>query len=93
MKTLYCSCQCVECLESSKDDELRMAMARLDTYRALASEAYISLSSSDPILTAFVMAKRLTRVAKRETHYLVSIPQFNFLARSSNLRDNTCFTL
>lgn len=52
-------------------DELKFARSRLNAYRALASEAYISLSSDDPILTSFRLRKELQLVAKQEKYYTV----------------------
>ncbi len=52
-------------------DELRYAKSRLNAYKGLASESYISLSSDDPILTSFQLAKELRLVASKEKHYRV----------------------
>ncbi|XP_063439378.1 short transient receptor potential channel 7-like [Mytilus trossulus] len=60
-------CACQECTNKMKFDKLRSAKYRLNAYRGLASEAYISLSSKDPILTAFELGaevKHLSRVEK-----------------------------
>ena len=54
-----------------KFDQLRVANFRLNAYRGLASEAYISLSSEDPFLTAFQLAKELRRLADDEKHFKV----------------------
>ena len=54
-------------------DELRYAKSRLNAYKGLASESYISLSSDDPIITSFQLAKELRLVASKEKHYRVSI--------------------
>ncbi|KAH9502966.1 Short transient receptor putative channel 6 [Bulinus truncatus] len=52
-----------------KFDQLRLAKYRLNAYRGLASEAYISLSSKDPILTAFELAAELRRLSRVEKHF------------------------
>ncbi|XP_022343320.2 short transient receptor potential channel 7-like isoform X5 [Crassostrea virginica] len=63
----YCNCQ--ECSNKLVFDQLRLAKTRLNAYRGLASSAYISLSSNDPILTAFELARELRCVAKVEKYY------------------------
>lgn len=66
-------CTCDQCLEQATRDELKFARSRLNAYRGLASEAYISLSSDDPILTSFRLRRELQQVAKEEKYYTVSI--------------------
>ncbi|XP_069113153.1 short transient receptor potential channel 7-like isoform X2 [Argopecten irradians] len=63
----YCNCQ--ECSNKIQFDQWRLAKTRLNAYRGLASSAYISLSSKDPILTAFELARELRGVAKVEKYY------------------------
>ena len=67
-----CDCACAECNEMTQKDELRFARSRLNAYRALSSEAYISLSSDDPILTCFELRKELHQVAAEEKYYAVN---------------------
>ena len=62
----YCNCQ--ECSNKLEYDQLRLAKTRLNAY----SGAYISLSSKDPILTAFELARELRAVAKVEKYYKVT---------------------
>ncbi|XP_059176496.1 short transient receptor potential channel 6-like [Physella acuta] len=62
-------CSCQECRNRMKFDQLRLAKYRLNAYRGLASEAYISLSSKDPILTAFELAAELRRLSRVEKHF------------------------
>ncbi|KAK7114816.1 hypothetical protein V1264_000808 [Littorina saxatilis] len=62
-------CCCMECRNRMKFDQLRMANFRLNAYRGLASEAYISLSTDDPILTAFQLAKELRKLSYDEVHF------------------------
>ena len=66
-------CMCMECKGKTEFDELRFAKSRLNAYRGLASEAYISLSSKDPILTAFELGQELREVAKAEKYFKVRI--------------------
>ncbi|XP_076449136.1 short transient receptor potential channel 7-like [Babylonia areolata] len=63
------SCGCQECRNKTKFDQLRLAKYRLNAYRGLASEAYISLSSKDPILTAFELGAELKRLSRVEKHF------------------------
>ncbi|XP_076470578.1 short transient receptor potential channel 7-like isoform X3 [Babylonia areolata] len=63
----YCNCQ--ECSNKLQFDQLRLAKTRLNAYKGLASGAYISLSSKDPVLTAFELARELRQVAKVEKYY------------------------
>ncbi|KAL3860514.1 hypothetical protein ACJMK2_010633 [Sinanodonta woodiana] len=63
----YCGCQ--ECSNKLEFDQLRLSKSRLDAYRGLASPIYISLSSTDPILTAFDLAQELLEVSKVEKYF------------------------
>lgn len=65
----YCACQ--ECSNKLQFDQLRLAKTRLNAYKGLASGAYISLSSKDPVLTAFELARELRRVARVEKYFKV----------------------
>ncbi|CAG5116077.1 unnamed protein product, partial [Candidula unifasciata] len=69
----YCSISaCLlfqECINKNKFDQLRSAKCRLDAYRGLASEAYVSLSSKDPFLTAFELAHELRGLSKSEVFF------------------------
>jgi hypothetical protein len=60
-----CHCPCKDCLDAARLDELKFARSRLNAYRALSSEAYISLSSDDPILTSFSTAARTATGRRR----------------------------
>ncbi|KAK3600931.1 hypothetical protein CHS0354_004140 [Potamilus streckersoni] len=63
----YCGCQ--ECCNKLEFDQLRLSKSRLDAYRGLASSIYISLSSTDPILTAFDLAQELLEVSRVEKYF------------------------
>lgn len=63
------SCKCTECLNKFKFDSLRHAQSRLNAYKGLASESYISLASIDPILTAFELSHELGILANREKYF------------------------
>ncbi|CAH1959081.1 unnamed protein product [Acanthoscelides obtectus] len=62
-------CGCDECVSSSKTDSLRHSQARINAYRALSSPSLISLSSNDPILTAFELSWDLRRLSRMETEF------------------------
>ncbi|CAL1530644.1 unnamed protein product, partial [Lymnaea stagnalis] len=62
-------CACQECINKSKFDQLRSAKCRLDAFRGLSSEAYISLYSKDPFLTAFELAEELRKLATAEVFF------------------------
>nr|QDQ16919.1 transient receptor potential-like protein [Danaus plexippus] len=59
-------CGCDICIRDSSDDSLRHSLARLNTYRALASPSLIALSATDPILTAFQLSWELRNLAFAE---------------------------
>lgn len=64
---LTCSCQ--RCKKEVKEDSLRHSLLRIHTYRALSSPAWISLTSSDPVLTAFKLSWELEHLAMRENEF------------------------
>ena len=66
-----CHCTCADCAACALRDELKFARSRLNAYKALASEAYISLSSEDPVLTSFELRQTLQQVAREEKYYTV----------------------
>lgn len=66
-------CMCQECINKTKFDQLRAARYRLNAYKGLASEAYISLSSRDPILAAFQLGNELKKLAQIEKYFRVGI--------------------
>ncbi|XP_074649844.1 transient-receptor-potential-like protein [Tubulanus polymorphus] len=65
--TLSCACQ--RCLDQVNEDSLRHSLLRIHTFRALASPAWISLTSADPILTAFRLSWELQRLAMKENEF------------------------
>lgn len=56
-----------------KFDQLRSAKYRLNAYRGMSSDAYISLSSKDQILTAFELSRELKSLARTEKYFKVSL--------------------
>ncbi|KAK8754744.1 hypothetical protein V5799_002566, partial [Amblyomma americanum] len=63
------SCGCRRCCEDTRRDSLRHSLRRIHAFRALASPAWISLTSEDPILTAFKLSWELGRLAQRENEF------------------------
>jgi hypothetical protein len=73
-------CKCNECSNRFKFDSLRHAQSRLNAYRGIASESYISLGSIDPILTSFELAFELKILADKEKYFKVRFICFlNFI--------------
>ena len=62
-------CTCNDCSNRFKFDSLVHAQSRLNAYRGLASESYISLASIDPILTAFEVGRELRVLSEREKYF------------------------
>jgi len=62
-------CTCNDCSNRFKFDSLVHAQSRLNAYRGLASESYISLASIDPILTAFELGKELRILSEKEKYF------------------------
>ena len=66
-------CDCLECINRFEFDSLRNAQSRLNAYKGLASEVYISLASIDPILTSFVLRHEMIFLADKEKYFKVYI--------------------
>ncbi|XP_044729543.1 transient receptor potential-gamma protein [Chrysoperla carnea] len=62
-------CGCDDCVQSRLNDSLRHSRSRINAYRALASPSLISLSSKDPILTAFELSWELRRLSFLEHEF------------------------
>lgn len=65
-------CGCTTCLNRKEYDPLMHSLSIINAYRALCSEAYISLTSEDPILTAFLLSKELDGLCRTEKEFKVS---------------------
>ena len=65
-------CDCIECTNMRVFDSVKYSRSRLNTFQALASPAYITLSSDDPILTAFQLSHQLEQLAEIEKEYKVT---------------------
>nr|AGJ70290.1 transient receptor potential channel C [Terebratalia transversa] len=64
-------CSCRECIADTNEDVLRHSRSRINAYRALTSPSLISLSSKDPILTAFELSWELKRLSHMENEFKV----------------------
>ncbi|KAK0137199.1 Short transient receptor potential channel 7 [Merluccius polli] len=62
-------CKCGECEEKQKVDAFCHSRSRMNAYKGLASAAYLSLSSEDPVLTALELSNELARLANIETEF------------------------
>lgn len=63
------SCICEMCDKERLNDSLQYSLKRINTYRALASPAWMSLTSPDPILSAFKLSWDLQRLAFEEHEF------------------------
>ena len=79
------SCKCTECLNRFKFDSLRHAQSRLNAFRGLASESYISLASLDPILTSFELGHELKMLSTKEKYF-----KNEYTLLVENLSNYTC---
>ncbi|KAM3867164.1 dedicator of cytokinesis protein 2-like [Diretmus argenteus] len=62
-------CKCAECVEKQRKDSFSHSRSRMNAYKGLASAAYLSLSSEDPVLTALELSNELARLANIETEF------------------------
>lgn len=63
------TCYCRNCQKLMAEDPLKHTLQRINTYRALAAPAWISLTSPDPILTAFKLSSELLSLASSENEF------------------------
>lgn len=66
------SCQCTDCVTKQNYDSLKRSRSRLNAYRALASPAYMALSSPDPIMSTFELRQEMKKLAQVEKEFKVS---------------------
>ena len=67
-------CTCIECTNMREFDSVKYSRSRLNTFKALASPAYISLQSDDPVLEAFKLSRKLDKLSQIEKEYKVRKP-------------------
>uniref|UniRef100_A0A7I4YAH2 Transient-receptor-potential-like protein n=1 Tax=Haemonchus contortus TaxID=6289 RepID=A0A7I4YAH2_HAECO len=63
------SCICETCDRERLNDSLQYSLKRINTYRALASPAWMSLTSPDPILSAFKLSWELQHLSAVEHEF------------------------
>ncbi|KAG8137159.1 hypothetical protein E2320_005686 [Naja naja] len=63
------SCACLECSNGRKFDLLKFSLSRINTYKGIASRAYLSIASEDPMLTAFKLSRELKWLSKKEPEF------------------------
>ncbi|KAK0419150.1 hypothetical protein QR680_013981 [Steinernema hermaphroditum] len=79
------SCICELCDKERLNDSLHHSLKRINTYRALASPAWMSLTSSDPILAAFKLSWELQNLAVLEHEF-----KETFLGLSEQCKQYAC---
>ncbi|XP_058263585.1 short transient receptor potential channel 3 isoform X2 [Hemibagrus wyckioides] len=62
-------CKCADCTEKHRKDSFSHSRSRINAYRGLASPAYLSLSSEDPVLTALELSNELAKLANIEKEF------------------------
>ncbi|CAL8364836.1 unnamed protein product [Lota lota] len=63
------SCACLECRNGRQYDLLKFSLSRINTYRGIASRAYLSITSEDAMLTTFSLSKELRKLSKKEPEF------------------------
>lgn len=63
------SCSCNNCKKQVHEDSLRHSILRINTYKAIASPAWISLTNADPVMAAFKLSWELSKLALRENEF------------------------
>ena len=64
-------CKCSDCTIKQHNDSLKRSRSRLSAYKALASPAYMALSSPDPITATFELRQEMMQVAQVEKEFTV----------------------
>ncbi|XP_061101571.1 short transient receptor potential channel 3-like [Conger conger] len=62
-------CKCSDCTDKQRRDSFSHSRSRINAYRGLASPAYLSLSSEDPVLTALELSNELAKLANIEKEF------------------------
>lgn len=65
------SCTCSDCVAKQNYDSLKRSRSRLNAYRALASPAYMALSTIDPIMSTFELRQEMMHLAEVEKEFMV----------------------
>lgn len=68
------SCACLECRNGRQYDLLKFSLSRINTYRGIASRAYLSVTSNDAMLRAFGLSRELRKLSRKEPEFKVRHP-------------------
>ncbi|XP_068572677.1 short transient receptor potential channel 2-like [Cebidichthys violaceus] len=63
------SCACLECRNGRQYDLLKFSLSRINTYRGIASRAYLSITSDDAMLRAFSLSRELRKLSQKEPEF------------------------
>ncbi|XP_051733961.1 transient receptor potential cation channel subfamily C member 2b [Ctenopharyngodon idella] len=63
------SCACLECTNGRQYDLLKFSLSRINTYRGIASRAYLSITAEDAMLSAFRLSRDLRKLSKKEPEF------------------------
>ncbi|KAI7801212.1 putative short transient receptor potential channel 2, partial [Triplophysa rosa] len=63
------SCTCLECRNARQYDLLKFSLSRINTYRGIASRAYLSITSEDAMLSAFHLSRELRKLSNKEPEF------------------------
>ncbi|KAI3373560.1 hypothetical protein L3Q82_022160, partial [Scortum barcoo] len=63
------SCACLECRNGRQYDLLKFSLSRINTYRGIASRAYLSVTSEDAMLRAFSLSRELRKLSQKEPEF------------------------
>ncbi|TRY76026.1 hypothetical protein DNTS_010921 [Danionella cerebrum] len=63
------SCICLECTNGRQYDLLKFSLSRINTYRGIASRAYLSITEEDAMLSAFRLSRDLRKLSKKEPEF------------------------
>ncbi|XP_074917820.1 short transient receptor potential channel 6 isoform X4 [Chelonoidis abingdonii] len=81
-------CKCSECSEKQKHDSFSHSRSRINAYKGLASPAYLSLSSEDPVMTALELSNELAVLANIEKEFklgrIMRGPFMKFVAHAAS---------
>lgn len=78
------SCTCTDCVTKQNYDSLKRSRSRLNAYRALASPAYMALSSPDPIMDTFELRQEMMKLAEVEKEFKVRILHILYTVFATN---------
>ncbi len=81
-------CKCNSCLYHQRHDSFSHSRSRINAYKGLASPAYLSLSSEDPVLTALELSNELAVLANIEKEFKVSMMKMKILVVKNGTWNN-----